>query len=155
MGNLVELERQLIENRSMKTYEETGLYEEAVDGLFDEKNPDCILSLIKGFKDETENHEVMFSNLHGIEYFSKTIGLEKYIKMIIPLLKGLQVDAYDWSETIYLRLLNNEKSFSLLSESLRTFDSQDKEVIKLITENLIKRNPERFKEKGEIILSAL
>lgn len=77
-----ELDTQLIRNKYMRTYEETDLYESVVNYLIDENNPDCIHTLMKGFADATENEEVMFSNLHGIEYFSKTLGFDSYIKII-------------------------------------------------------------------------
>lgn len=64
----------------MRTYEETDLYESAVNYFFDENNPDCIHSLMKGFSDATENEEVMFSNLHGIKYFLRLWELSVILK---------------------------------------------------------------------------
>lgn len=155
MKNITELEKQLINNKLMRTYEEVELYENAVDLLFQEDDYKCINSLINGFADGTENHEVMYSNLHGIEYFSKTVGLQKYINVIIRLLKKLQLDAYDWSEIFYLRLLNNETSFNILKKSITNLEEDDKKIIINISENLISRNPSRFKEKCEEILSII
>ncbi|GGE67231.1 immunity protein 30 of polymorphic toxin system [Pedobacter psychrotolerans] len=150
-----QLESQLIENKLMRTYEETGLYEEAVDELFNENNPECINSLIKGFSDATENEEVMFSNLHGIEYFSKTLGLETYIKIILPKLKEMQVDAYGWAETFFLRLLNNDAALDALIRNVEYLSQENKIFIRKMVENLSERNPERFKNKGDIIISKL
>lgn len=147
-----ELTKQLIKNKLMKTYEEVELYEKATNSLFNEKDSNCIFELINGFHDETENDEVMFSTLHGIEFFSKTLGLEKYIEIILPLLKLLQLDAYNWSETFYLRLLNSDKSFNILLSIIKGQKDEDKNIIENITRKLIKRNPNRFEEKGNKVL---
>lgn len=155
MKNKETLEKQLRQNKLMNTYEQIGEYEDAVDSLFNKNNPDCIYSLINGFDDNTENHEVMFSNLHGIEYFSKSIGLEKYIDIIIPLLKVLQIDAYDWSKTFYLRLLNSDDAFNLIFDKIEGFEKQERQIIRTLTKELIDEDSTRFGTKGKQILGLL
>ncbi len=150
------LEKQLIDNKLMQTYEQIDLYEEAVKGLFDKNNPNCINSLIKGFHDETEDYEVMYSNVHSIEYFSKVLGLEKYIMILIPLLKGIEDVAYEWSETFFLRLMNDASGFEHLLFYLESeAKEEDKSFIRKIVNNLISRNPNRFEAKGNEILDIL
>ena len=148
-----ELEQQLVENKLMTTYAQTALYEEAVNSIFNENNPAVIDSLIKGFHDETENQEVMYSTLHGIEFFYKKIGPKEYIAKVFPLLTTIQPEAYGWAETFFLRLLNNEQSFNDLKTLLPNMGNDEKKLLKTFCESLSKRNPERFAEKTDILLA--
>lgn len=96
---------QLIENRVMSSDKQVKLYQEAVENLFNEEEEINLVDvLIMGFLDETQNHEVMYSTLHAVEYFSKKDGLRSYVLKIIPLLKlmetrhmsGLKPCFQDW-----------------------------------------------------------
>ncbi|MCV9934090.1 Imm30 family immunity protein [Flavobacterium sp. LS1R47] len=139
----------------MDTYESVALYEESVNNVFNEDNFNVIYLLIKGFHNNTKNTEIMYSNLHAIEYFSKSLGLEKHIQIILPLLKTLFPEAKGWAETFFLRLLNNEESFKILLVNLKRINTSDKVIIQMITRNLVNRNPDKFENKGKIILDLL
>jgi|GEM_PF-1695338 Bacterial SH3 domain. len=146
---------QLIDNRLMANVEQIELYEESVKNLFNEEDIAVIDLLILGFLDTTENDEVMFSTLHGIEFFSKKVGLRNYILKIIPLLKQIETDAYDWSETVFLRLINNQEALNILGEEINFFTQNDQVYLTKILTNLVKRNPKRFEEKGNFLLSKI
>ncbi|UIR56999.1 immunity 30 family protein [Sphingobacterium sp. SRCM116780] len=106
MKNQEQYTQQLIENKLMISSEEISLYEEAVEKLFDRENISAIDSLIYGFSDLSEDREVMFSTLHAIEYYGKSLDLEIYMNKLLPLLRLLEKDAYEWSETFFLRIMN-------------------------------------------------
>lgn len=125
---------QLIENRVMSSDKQVKLYQEAVENLFNEEEEiDLVDVLIMGFLDETQNHEVMYSTLHAVEYFSKKDGLRSYVLKIIPLLKLMETEAYEWSETLFSRLVNNGEALNILIEELHNLKQIDKEyLIKLM-----------------------
>ncbi len=150
------LKQQLVNNKLMQNNEQISLYEKAIDEIFDKDNPACIDILMQGFHDETDEYAVMSSNLHAIEFFSKSIGLKKYIEIILPQLKNMQPDADKWSETFFFRLINSDNAFEyVLNYISKIKDIEDKRTITKITNNLINSNPQKFKEKGLEILNII
>lgn len=147
--------QQLIDNRLMSTNEEIDSYQDALDSLFVKEDHHSIGKLFNGFLDATENDEVMFSTVHAIEYFSKTMGLEKYILYVIPFLIKLDNDSYDWAETFFLRIINNDESFKVLINNIQSLKKIDLQFIEKLSKGLIKRNPEKFSIECNIILDKL
>lgn len=147
---------QLIENRVMSSDKQVKLYQEAVENLFNEEEEINLVDvLIMRFLDETQNHEVMYSTLHAVEYFSKKDGLRSYVLKIIPLIKLMETEAYEWSETLFSRLVNNGEALNILIKELHNLKQIDKEYLIKLMKNLSERNPNRFEEKANLVLSRI
>jgi len=153
----MEYKEKLVNNREMKTYNQIGDFEEALNSIFSKKDFNDFQTLLEGFYDNTGNEEVMFSLLHGVEYFMKQEGEYSYIQKLLSNLYILQPHAYEWSERLILRILNNDALYKVLTEYLQKdiIDKRNKDLLVKILTNLIERRPDKFKEKGELLLSIL
>lgn len=147
--------KQYIENRLMVDYEQKELFEEAMNKLFEEFDVNKFDIYLQGFDDNTEDEELMFSVVHGIEYIVKMYGIDFYVKKLLNNLKILQPHAYQWSETLILRLINWEDSFNVLKNELKNIDNETATLLNKIINNLILRNPEKFETKGKELLCIL
>ena len=150
-----ENKNQLIANRLMRTDEEISLFEAAMDNIFEEKQIEIVPLLLEGFDDQTEEEEVMFSLIHAIEYFVGQNGMKEYIKIVFENYHLLFPHAKRWAEIILLRLINDEESFNIIPDLIQYIKSDHKTEIKEIITKLINRNPAKFKEKGEKLLSLI
>lgn len=147
--------KQYIENRLMADYEQKKLFEEAMNKLFEEFDVNKFDIYLQGFDDNTEDEELMFSVVHGIEYIIKMYGVDFYVKKLLHNLKILQPHAYQWSETLILRLINREDSFNVLKNELKNIGNEIATLLNKILNNLILRNPEKFETKGKELLYIL
>lgn len=147
--------KQYIENRLMADYEQKKLFEEAMNKLFEEFDVNKFDIYLQGFDDNTEDEELMFSVVHGIEYIIKMYGIDFYVKKLLHNLKILQPHAYQWSETLILRLINREDSFNVLKNELKNIGNEIATLLNKILNNLILRNPEKFEIKGKELLYIL
>lgn len=150
-----ELIKQYIDNRLMLSYEQTELFEEAMNKLFEELDINDFEIYLKGFDDNTQDEELMFSIVAGIEYIMKTEGIEVYIRKLLDNIKTLQPHAYEWSETLILRLINWDSSFNILKNEIKIIDDKTSAILEKILNNLILRNPENFEAKGKELLAVL
>ncbi len=112
-------------------------------------------SLVDGFDDKTENEEVMFSLVHALEYYAEQKGAEVYINKILSCLKLMNPHALNWAEILILRIINDDTYYNLLQKIIIENNSYDTNILKLILKNLIKRNPNRFSEKCNYLLSLI
>jgi len=145
----------LIANRLMRTDDEISLFEAAINNIFEEKQIEIVPLLLEGFDDQTAEEEVMFSLIHAIEYFVSQDGMKEYIKIVFENFHVLFPHAKRWAEIILLRLINTEESFNQIQEFIHYIKAGDKLEIKEIIKKLINRNPDKFKEKGERLLSLI
>jgi hypothetical protein len=147
-------EKELMNNRKMETDEQIESFERALNLIFSRHDFNDFESLIKGFDDNTENVEVMYSLVHAVEYFAEQKGSKEYVKKILSCLKLMNPHALNWADIVILRILNNEDYYTSLQEAVLE-KSCDMDMFKLIMNRLIKRNPDRFSEKCNFVLSLI
>ncbi|GHT28526.1 hypothetical protein FACS189432_06580 [Bacteroidia bacterium] len=152
MGNAI---TELIKNRKMETDEQIESFEQALDSIFSRRDFNDFDNLIKGFDDGTENKEVMFSLVHAVEYFAEKISTQEYVAKILSCLKLMNPHALDWADILILRIINNDDYYASLQESVIKNKAYDTGVLKLILNHLIERNPKRFSERCNHILSLI
>jgi hypothetical protein len=148
-------EKELMNNRKMKTDEQIASFEQALNLIFSRHDFNDFESLIKGFDDNTENEEVMFSLVHAVEYFAERKDAKNYINGVLSSLNLMNPHALNWAEILILRIINNDDYYILLQDIVNTNRFYDTDMFMLILNRLIKRNPDRFSEKCNFILSLI
>jgi hypothetical protein len=153
--NMKDAEKELINNRKMETDEQIESFEQALNLIFSRHDFNDFESLIKGFDDNTENEEVMFSLVHAVEYFAEQKDAKNYINEVLSSLNLMNPHALNWAEILILRIINNDDYYILLQEVVSTNRFYDTDTFMLILNRLIKRNPDRFSEKCNFVLSLI
>jgi hypothetical protein len=148
-------EKELLNNRKMETEEQIESFEQALNFIFSRHDFNDFESLIKGFDDNTENEEVLFSLVHAVEYFAEQKDARNYINKVLSSLNLMNPHALSWAEILVLRIMNNDDYYILLQEIISTNKFYDSDTFMLILNRLIKRNPDRFSEKCNFILSLI
>lgn len=100
MASMAQLEKQLIDNRLMQSREEKSLFEEAMYKLFKEESLDIIPIYIRAFDDNTEEFELMFGMIHGIEAYDNIIGVEDSMNKLFTSVHLFREEAEEWMDTI-------------------------------------------------------
>jgi hypothetical protein len=119
--------------------------------LLDEHDYRLIPGLSAGFDDRTEDHEVMFGLVHGIESFRGAAATKEFILSIPSMLP----QAREWAKTMTTRKLNNEGSRKEYIQVLQQMDKGTKDVMVEILNEIGSENPTRFKAAVEEVLNAL
>ncbi len=151
-----DLELQLFTNRLMSTYEEIELFEEALEILYSEEKIENISLFLKVLDDRSENKDVMFGIIHGIEAYISFLGFNKYLKIILDSMNLFNVNSEEWQEILFLRMINSDEYFDDL---LNIISNQNDELIKnklqLIFSRIILRNEDKFGQKCRLLLNEL
>jgi hypothetical protein len=155
MKSREQLEKQLIDNRLMQNEEAISLFEEAMDELFQEKTIDIIPIFIKAFDDNTEDFEVMFGMIHGIEALDNIFGLNNSINTLFQSVSLFREEAEEWAETIFIRILNNEKAKNILKNEIDKLSSIDKSIIISILSRIKEEDKDEFEATVNEVLSVL
>jgi hypothetical protein len=150
-----QLEKQLINNRLMQSEEETSLFEEAMDELFKEKTLDIIPVFIKAFDDNTEDFEVMFGMIHGIEALDDIFGINNSMNTLLQSVSLFREESEEWAETIFIRILNNEKARIILKNEIDKLNSIDKRIIISIISRIKEQDKDKFGTAVDEVLSKL
>jgi hypothetical protein len=148
-----QLEKQLINNRLMQSEEETSLFEEAMDELFKEKTLDIIPVFIKAFDDNTEDFEVMFGMIHGIEALDDIFGINNSMNTLLQSVSLFREESEEWAETIFIRILNNEKARIILKNEIDKLNSIDKRIIISIISRIKEQDKDEFGTVVDEVLS--
>lgn len=144
----VKLELQKIyNNRLLNSEREIKEFEEAVANLISLEDTSIISDLCFGLDDDTEQFEVMFGLVHGIEYLYKE-NREEGLYLIAKTIPKVMDRAKDWVEILHYRILNHEKVRSVYKKVLNNLDQEDKKVVVSILKNIKDEDLESF---GDLI----
>ena len=144
--NKISLIQNLINARNLGTNEECEIFENSLQALETNISIDDVEKLLKVFYDKTENDELMFALIHLIEKLS---GKEYLIK--IALFSPFMADAHEWAMTLNKRILNNQTFFEMYINAIDSLNSDNKEKILALLDDVKNDNPTRFSEKVELI----
>ncbi len=139
-----ELRIQLIENRLMQKYEQTDLFEEAMNKLYETNDLDNIAYYCEAFDDSTAHKEVMIGMIHGIENYDNIFSPELAINKLISSVTLFNNNSNEWQETIFLRILNDEKSREILKSVLKNAPKAEQEVVISILNRVKDRDKTKF-----------
>lgn len=138
--------QQLITCRKLSTDEECELFEDALQDLDGNIEPEDVEQICQAFCDDTEDEELMFELIHLIE---SLIG-EEYLKCIALCAPAMK-DAHDWAMTLNKRILNSSKYFEKYMEVIAGLGEKDKEKILDLLADVKQDNPDRFGEKVDLL----
>lgn len=136
----------LINARKLSTDEECELFENSIQALENNISIDDVENLLKVFYDKTENDELMFVLIHLIE---KLRGEDYLIK--IALFTPFMADAHEWAMTLNKRILNSQTFFEMYINAIDSLNSDNKEKILALLNDVKNDNPARFSEKVDIL----
>jgi hypothetical protein len=134
----------LIKNRLMLNNEQIGLFEEAMESIFDLHDINRIHQLCLGFDDKTEQQDVMFGLIHGIEAYDGEYGMAATTQTFISAAPKLIPHAVNWLEIILMRYLNNDAARNVLKEELKKAGDESQEVISKALKQIQEKDPEAF-----------
>jgi len=154
MNSAKEAQRLYI-NRLMRTDKEITDFEEAMNLLYEVENIENIEYFCKAFDDNTQEHPVMFSLIHGIENYDNVFGKEAATSRFLDSIHHMQPSASEWLETMILRNLNHDPSRAVLIDQLKQKNDEIKNIVREVIDKLIKRNPEKFEQTGNDVLNAI
>lgn len=149
------LASKLYNNRLMKTDKEIENFQQALSLLHASKTIENIVYFCQTFDDKTHEHEVMFSMVHAIEHYDDILGQQVTISTLLDCIHMMMASAPDWLEVLILRHLNNDNAREALVTEVIQKNDAIKTVIKEVIHKLIQRNPEKFKQSGNKVLSRL
>ena len=149
MDNKVEIQK-LIEARKLSTSDEYTIFEDALNALQGKISIDDVSDICRAFYDDTQDDEMMFGIIHLIE---KLCGKDylKEIAICTPAMK----DAHNWAMILNKRIINSQEYFAMYIEVIRSLESESKNKIVGLLNDVKNDNPNRFSEKIEYLNSVI
>ncbi|OFD56168.1 hypothetical protein BWGOE4_32350 [Bacillus mycoides] len=103
------------------------------------------------FDDDTEQFDVMFSLIHGIESLYEN-NIEEGLKYIATAAPSMMSGAKDWVEIIHYRILNNPQIRTVYGKVLSQFNPSITSGIKELLLEIKNEDPDIFSESvNEVI----
>ena len=149
----IELKRVYI-NRLLQSQKEISEFEEALNNLIGLGDKSVITGLCMGFDDDTEQYEVMFGLVHGIEHLYKE-SIEEGLYLIALAVPSVIDRAREWMEVLHYRILNHEQVRRIYGRVLAKLDEKSKEIIINLLNDIKSEDPEVFSNSVEEVLKAI
>ncbi|WP_377887525.1 Imm30 family immunity protein [Alkalihalobacillus sp. R86527] len=130
-------------NRFLQTPEEISEFEVALEQLISGGDTSLISDLCKVFEDGTENHEVMFSLVHSVEFLYKK-NLEEGLKLIAIAVPKVIFNAKEWMEVIHYRILNHPEVRLVYGKVLSKIDLSIRLQIIDLLNDIKNEDPDMF-----------
>lgn len=149
----IELKR-VYTNRLLQSQKEISEFEEALNNLIGLGDKSVITGLCMGFDDDTEQYEVMFGLVHGIEHLYKE-SIEEGLYLIALAVPSVIDRAREWMEVLHYRILNHEQVRRIYGRVLAKLDEKSKEIIINLLNDIKSEDPEVFSNSVEEVLKAI
>lgn len=117
------------------------------------KDTSIIGDLCMGFDDETEQYEVMFGLIHGIEHLYKE-NMEQGLYSLALAIPIVIDRAEEWMEVLHYRILNHEQVRMTYGKVISTLDVNTKKVIVKLLIEIKNEDPDLFGDFVNEILKA-
>ena len=141
-------------NRLLQSQNEISEFEKALKSLVSIGDASIIWSLCLGFDDETEQYEVMFGLVHGIEHLYQE-NIEEGLYSIALAVPSVVDRAKEWIEILHYRILNHEQVRRIYGEILAKLDAKTKDVIVNFLNDIKKEDPKLFASCVDEVLKAI
>ncbi|UTR16768.1 Imm30 family immunity protein [Salipaludibacillus sp. LMS25] len=142
MDDKKELKR-LYTSRLLQSQKEISEFEEALSNLIALGNVSIIDELCMAFDDDTEQHEIMFGLIHGIERLYR-VDVEEGLYLIASVVPSVIDRAREWMEFMHYRILNHEQVRSVYGRVLSKLDGEKKQVVTNLLEDIKSDDPVMF-----------
>ena len=96
-----------------------------------------------GFDDDTEQYEIMFGLVHGIEHLYKE-NIEEGLYLIALAIPSVINRAREWMDVLHYRILNHEHVRKVYGSVLSQLDDKAKEIIINLLSDIKSEDPNMF-----------
>lgn len=141
-------------NRLLRSPKEISEFEEALSNLISLGDKSIITELCMGFDDDTEQYEIMFGLVHGIEHLYKE-NIEDGLYLIALAVPSVIDRAREWMEVLHYRILNNEQVRRIYGSVLSKLDVKTKEIIINLLRDIKSEDPDMFGNSVDEVLKAI
>ncbi|VXC56373.1 conserved hypothetical protein [Bacillus sp. 349Y] len=145
--------RRLYDHRLLENENEVRDFNESLIEVLAYNDVSVITELCFVLDDETEQFEVMFGLIHGIESLYKN-NIEEGLGCIAEAFPNMITSAKEWAEILHYRILNHPQVRSVYEKVLLGLDPSITLSIKELLIDLKKEDPDLFSESvNEVIKS--
>lgn len=141
-------------NRLLQSQEEIDAFEEALGNLIGLEDKSVITELCMGFDDDTEQYEIMFGLVHGIEHLYKE-NIEEGLYLIAIAVPSVIDRARVWMEVLHYRILNHEQVRRIYGCVLSKLDDNSKGIIINLLREIKSEDPNMFSNSVDEVLKAI
>lgn len=141
-------------NRLLQSQQEIIEFEEALSNLIGLGDKSVITGLCKGFDDDTEQYEIMFGLVHGIEHLYKE-NIEEGLYLIALAVPSVIDRAREWMEVLHYRILNHEQVRIIYGNVLSKLDDKTKEIVINLLKDIKSEDPNMFSNSVDEVFKAI
>ncbi|MEK3980646.1 Imm30 family immunity protein [Psychrobacillus sp. FSL K6-2836] len=141
-------------NRLLQSQKEISEFEEALSNLIGLGDKSLITELCMGFDDDTEQYEIMFGLVHGIEHLYKE-NIEDGLYLIALAVPRIIDRAREWMEVLHYRILNHEQVRRIYGSVISKLDIKTKEIIINLLRDIKSEDPDMFGNPVDEVLKAV
>lgn len=153
MNVKLEIDR-IYRNRLLQSEKEINAFEEALSNLINLGDTSVIADLCMGFDDNTEQYEIMFELVHGIEHLYKD-NIEEGLNLIAVAVPRVIDRAREWLEVLHYRILNHDQVRKIYSNVLSKLDEKTKKIIINLLKEIKEEDPEMFSKSVNEVLKTI
>jgi hypothetical protein len=136
----------------MQTEKEISEFKEALSNLIALGDVSIIDELCMAFDDDTEQHEIMFGLIHGIERLYR-VDVEEGLYLIALVIPSVIDRAREWMAFLHYRILNHEQVRSVYRSVLSKLDGEKKQVVIDLLKDIKCEDPVMFGGSVDEVLS--
>ncbi|MEK5100943.1 Imm30 family immunity protein [Cytobacillus sp. FSL M8-0252] len=141
-------------NRLLQSQKEISEFEEALSYLITLGDTSIISELCMVFDDDTEQYEVMFGLVHGIEQLYKE-NIEEGLYLIAISVPNVIDRAADWMEVLHYRILNHDQVRISYGKVLSKLDEETKRVVINLLNDIKNEDPNLFSSSVDEVIKAI
>lgn len=149
----LELKR-IYTNRLLQSQREINEFEEALTNLINLRDTSNIYELCMSFDDDTEQYEIMFGLIHGIEYLYKE-DIEEGLSLLARAVPNTIDKGLEWMEILHYRILNHEEIRNIYGRVLSGLDIKTQKVVAKLLEDIKSEDPNMFSNSVNEVLRYL
>lgn len=153
MNVKLEIDR-IYRNRLLQSEKEINAFEEALSNLINLGDTSVIADLCMGFDDNTEQYEIMFELVHGIEHLYKD-NIEEGLNLIAVAVPRVIDRAREWLEVLHYRNLNHDQVRKIYSNVLSKLDEKTKKIIINLLKDIQEEDPDMFSKSVNEVLKTI
>ena len=144
--------KKLYDNRLLESSNQIHEFEDSLTKVLDYGDVSVIPDLCLAFDDDTEQFEVMFGLVHGIESLYKN-NIEEGLTFIARSVPIIINQAKEWVEVLHYRILNHPQIRLAYGKVLAQLDPSIINIIKGLLLEIKNEDPEMFSKAVDEVIS--
>ncbi|OIS80672.1 Imm30 family immunity protein [Bacillus licheniformis] len=144
--------KKIYENRLLESENEVQEFENSLAKVLDNGDVSVIPDLCLAFDDDTEQFEVMFGLVHGIERLYKN-NIEEGLTYVARAVPEILSQAEEWVEILHYRILNHPEVRLAYRNVLSQLDSSIAVSIKDLLTEIKNEDPDMFSVSVDEVIS--